>query len=108
MGDMAAMVGESCDTTNRKGFLRLRAMDHLVANLSLSADTSTIICTSLFGDVIAELPNREETTAEFRARLTASLPHRGLSVDRLKLVLPSGNIVDESQNELPLSDLFAS
>jgi len=105
--DMAEMVGEFSDPSKRKGFARLRAKNHLVANLTKSSDGSTIVCTSLFGDAIAELPRQEETVAEFRARLAASLPHRGLSIDRLKLVLPSGVIVEDSQNDSPMSDLIA-
>lgn len=105
--DMTEMVGESTDPNNRKGSLRLRAKNHLILNLSVSSDSTTIVCTSLFGDVVAELPQCEETVAQFRAKLAASLPHRGLSIDRLKLVLPSGNIVEESQNDSLVGALFA-
>lgn len=98
--DMTGMVSKTDSAS-----IRLHAKNHLVVNVA--ASEGNIVCTSLFGDTIATLAVREETVAEFRSRLAASLPHRGLSIDRLKLVLPDGSIVEDGQNDSPISGLLA-
>mmetsp|Transcript_85408 Transcript_85408/g.169412 ORF Transcript_85408/g.169412 Transcript_85408/m.169412 type:complete len:367 (-) Transcript_85408:156-1256(-) len=86
--------------------LRLRAQPHFPVQLSRCPEDRIAVHTLGGSELFVLSASATETVSDFTARVMAQIPQRGLAFDRIRIVLPSGTMLHEANDDQCIFDLL--